>query len=647
MAHEICLVAPYKELAEVAREVGESFGRGFDVRLANLEEALALLPELESAGYRVLISRGKTADLLRKHTSLPVIGIEINSYDILRVLADLIGTRSRIAIVGYAGIIRDFTKMADTLGISSYAILFEQTDALGYEQLQNVVRARLARDPVDLMIGDTIPLSRFAPLCQEFRLISSGPEGVGKALESAAALLDAIDLERVNRDHLSTVLDLFEKAVFSLDQEGRVTHANRAASSVFQRTRAEMMGLPIESVDPSLAIAHDILARGAWEVGQVVETRFGRMVCYLYPIVSDGVGRGMVFAMERVERLYTVEQKVRHQEQQQSRFTAQYRLDDYITRDPEMRARLDLMKRYAATDATILITGESGTGKELLAQGIHRSSRRAHGPFVAVNCGAFPATLLESELFGYVEGAFTGASRKGKKGVFELAHKGTLFLDEIGELDKALQTRLLRVIQERELMRLGSEQPIPIDIRLVAASNRDLERVVAAGDFRQDLFYRLNVLKFETVPLRERQDDIVPSALHLLRRHAESHGSAAHDLDPALRQLLSGYDWPGNFRQLSNIMERIAIIAAKPMVDLRTAGPALADICGPSRQPAKPCGACDLAEGSLGDIRDRIVARVLSEERGSRSRTALRLGIDRSTLGRWLKDGTDAAGVAE
>lgn len=646
MAQEICLVAPYKELAEVALEIGETFERGFDVRMANLEEALTLLPELESAGYRVLISRGKTAELLRKHTVLPVIGIEINSYDILRVMADLIGSRSRVAIVGYAGIIRDFTKMADSLGISSYAIRFEQTDAFGYEQLQDVVRAKLARDPVDLMIGDTIPLSRFAPLCQEFRLISSGPEGVGKALESAAALLDAIDLERVNRDHLSTVLDLFEKAVFSLDQQGRVTHANRAAALVFQKSRAEMMGLPIEAVDPSLGIAHDILARNAWEVGQVVETRFGRMVCYLYPIVSDGAGCGMVFAMERVERLYTVEQKVRHQEQQQSRFTAQYRLDDYITRDPEMRARLDLMKRYAQTDATILITGESGTGKELLAQGIHRSSRRAQGPFVAVNCGAFPPTLLESELFGYVEGAFTGASRKGKKGVFELAHKGTLFLDEIGELDKSLQNRLLRVIQERELMRLGSEQPIPVDIRLIAASNQDLEEVVAAGDFRQDLFYRLNVLKFETVPLRDRQDDIIPSALHLLRTHAQAHGSPAHDLDPNLRRMLVAYGWPGNFRQLSNIMERIAIVAATPMVDLDAAAPALTDIRGPSRFPAKACGGCDLIKGSMGDIRDRVVARVLSQEHGSRSRTALRLGVDRSTLGRWLKE-PPKAGVAE
>ncbi|SBW04684.1 putative sigma-54 dependent transcriptional regulator [uncultured Alphaproteobacteria bacterium] len=637
MANEICLIAPYAELAAVAWQVEGVVPRGFDVRTANLEDALALLPEVEAAGYRVLVSRGKTAELLRKHTALPVIAIEIDSYDVLRVLADLIGKPCRIAIVGHAGILRDLTKMADTLGLASYSILFEQADALEYEQLQAAVRARLVRDPVDLMIGDTIPQSRFAPLCPEFRLVSSGPESVAKALESAAALLDAIDLERVNRDHLSTVLDLFEKAVFSLDQGGCVTHANRAATVAFQMTRAEMMGQPIEAVDPALAIAHETLARGTWEVGPVVETRFGRMVCYLYPIVSDGVGRGMVFALERVERIYTVEQKIRRQERQENRFVAQYRLEDYITRDAGMRRRLDQVRRYARTDATILITGESGTGKELLAQGIHRAGRRAEGPFVAVNCGAFPPTLLESELFGYVEGAFTGASRKGKKGVFELAHTGTLFLDEVGELEKSLQTRLLRVIQERELMRLGSEQPIPVDIRVIAASNKCLEEMVAAGAFREDLFYRLNVLKFETVPLRARPDDIVPSALFALRRHAQAYGSPATDLAPDLRRALVAGSWRGNFRQLSNVMERLAILADAAVVTLAAARPALADIDG-ARPEARPCGGCDLLEGSFGEIRDRVVARVLSLERGSRSRAARRLGVDRTTLARWLKD---------
>ncbi|TBW41163.1 AAA family ATPase [Siculibacillus lacustris] len=640
MVARVCLIAPYEDLSEVARSVGGDFD--FDVTTANLEDALALLPRLEAEGRQVLISRGKTAQLLRQHTSLPVIDIRISAYDALAVLADLVGQPCRVAIVGHAEVMRHCKRIADQLGISAYAILFDQVEALEYERLQDVVRERLARDPIDVMIGDTIPLSRFSHLCDRFRLISSGPDSVREALESAMALLAAIDRERANRDHLCTVLDMFEKAVFSLDADGRITHANRTASSLFRKSRAEMMGMRIETVDPALVIAHDTIADGIWEVGQVVETAQGRMVSYLYPIAEDVGVRSMVLALERVERIYTIEQKIRHQEQQKSRFTAHHRLDGYVTSEPEMQARLDLLKRYARTDATVLITGESGTGKELLAQGIHNASPRVQGPFVAVNCGALPPTLLESELFGYVEGAFTGAARKGKKGLFELAHHGTLFLDEIGELDKSLQTRLLRVIQERELMRLGAEHAIPIDVRLVAATNQDLEAMVAAGSFRQDLYYRLAVLEFETLPLRERPRDIVPSALLLLRKFARLHHSVAVDLDPDLRRLLAGHDWPGNFRQLSNVIERIAIIASSAMVDLDGVAPALKEL---RRAPRRGTASDDdPLGGSMDDIRRRAVARVMQDEKGSKTRTARRLGVDRTTLNRWLKDAGESVG---
>lgn len=638
MTAEICLVAPYEQLSDVARSVRDSSGHQFDIEIANLEDALALLPRLEGEGYQALVCRGKTAQLLRQHTRLPVIDIKISSFDILRVLADLSGKPCRVGFVGYGGLMRDCEKVADLLKIPSYSILFDQDDALRYEALRDDVRRRLEQYPIDLMVGDTIPQSRFGDLCSQFRLISSGIESVQEAIENAQEFLNVLRRERINRDHLSTVLDMFEKAVFSLDQMGRITHANRAAVSIFQMSRTDMMGKPIEVVDPALAIARETIANGIWEVGQMVETRQGRMVCYLYPIDSRGECHSVVFALERVERVYMIEQKIRYQEQQKSKFKAHYHLDDYITYDSTMQTQLALLKSYAHTDATVLITGESGTGKELLAQGIHNASRRAEGPFVAVNCGALPPTLLESELFGYVDGAFTGASRKGKKGLFELANKGTLFLDEIGELDKPLQTRLLRVIQERQLMRLGSEQIIPVDIRIVAATNEDLEAMVDAGTFRQDLFYRLNVLKFETLPLRLRPQDIISSAITLLRKHARTYQSKVVDLDRDVRRMLLGYHWPGNFRQLSNVMERIAIIATNPVVSLADIQPAMVDLRKSARGRKVDCAGCELTEGNLDTIRSRIIAKIVAEEDNSRTRAARRLGVDRSTLTRWLKD---------
>lgn len=638
MTAPICLIAPYKELSEIALQTRGGFIHDFDIETANLEEALTLLPKLEEKGYQVLISRGKTAQLIRKHTSIPVVDIKISAHDILAVLADLVGKNCRVGIVGYAGIMRDCTRVAATLKIPSYSILFDQSDSLQYEHLQDIVRERLAQDPIDVMIGDTIPQSRFTPLCGEFRLITSGQESVKDALENAKTLLDAMRLERVNRDHLSTVLDMFEKAVFSLDQSGLITHANRAATTLFKMNRADMIGLPIEAIDPALVIAHETIADRIWEVGQVVETQYGNMVCYLYPVNREGDCSSLVFALEQVERLYKIEQKVRHQEQQKNRFTARHRLDDYATNEPEMQARLELLNKYANTDATVLIMGESGTGKELLAQGIHNANHRSQGPFVAVSCGALPPSLLESELFGYVEGAFTGALRKGKKGLFELAHQGTLFLDEIGELDKLLQTRLLRVIQERELMRLGSENSIPVDIRIVAASNRNLEDMVDSGAFRQDLFYRLNVLQVEMLPLRKRPLDIIPSALKLLRGYARAHNKVAIDLDPDLRRLLLDYDWPGNFRQLGNVMERLAIIATTSVVRLDEAKPVLVDLVSPRREKTANCKRCEFTLGSMDDIRLKVVNTILAEEGNSKTQTARRLGVDRTTLNRWLKE---------
>lgn len=640
MADSICVVAPYRELADIAREVGDECGRRLGIEVANLEDAPTLLPRLEGEGYQVLISRGRTAELLRQHTTLPVISIKTSSFDVLRVLADLVHTPTRVGIIGHVSVVRDCKKIAEMLGIDAESILFGETATADYGVLRAQVQQKLARRPVDVLIGDTISECYFKDLCGEFRLIVSGREAVHEAVDNAQAVLGVLEKERVSSTYLSTVLDMFEKAVFSLDVAGRITHANQAACRFFRTERAAMIGLPIEAIDPALVIAHDALVAGNVEVGQVVETREGRMFCYQYPITSGGAVQGLVFALDQVDRLYNLEQKVRHQEQN-GKFVARHRLADYTTRDPEMKARLDLLEGYARTDATILMIGESGTGKEWLAQGIHNASRRADGPFVAVNCGALPPTLLESELFGYVDGAFTGASRKGKKGLFELGHKGTVFLDEIGELDKALQTRLLRVIQERQVMRLGSEMVNSVDIRIIAATNQNLVQMVADGAFREDLYYRLNVLKFEPLPLRARRQDIIPIAQAMLREYGRHYQRRIVDFDDDLRRFLLGYDWPGNLRQLSNVMERIAITAPEPVARLAAVNAVLGDL----RQTCTTlvgCERCELIEGSLQAIRLKVVLKVVAEERNCKTRAARRLGVDRTTLNRWLKDAAPA-----
>lgn len=227
----------------------------------------------------------------------------------------------------------------------------------------------------------------------------------------------------------------------------------------------------------------------------------------------------------------------------------------------------EMARRVAAGDSTVLIQGESGTGKELLARAIHQASRRAEGPFVPVNCGAIPEGLLESELFGYERGAFTGADPRGKPGKFELADGGTLFLDEVGDLALPLQVKLLRALQEREVERLGGRACLRVDVRLVAASNRPLERLVEEGKFRRDLYYRLQVIPIQIPPLRERREDIPPLAEHFLGRLTGAVPRCPEGFTPAAMRLLVGYSWPGNVRELQNAVEFAANMCQAELIE--------------------------------------------------------------------------------
>ncbi len=299
-----------------------------------------------------------------------------------------------------------------------------------------------------------------------------------------------------------------------------------------------------------------------------------------------------------------------------------------VYRSSAMRRVLDIVARVAPTDATVLIHGESGTGKELIARAIHRGSRRARKPFVALNCGALPETLLESELFGHVKGAFTGASVK-KKGLFEEADGGTVFLDEIGEMAPALQVKLLRTLQDGEVRAVGSIQPITVDTRVLAATNQNLDVLMRQGRFREDLFYRLNVIAFAIPPLRERREDIPLLVDYFLDRFNRKQGRALRLEDDAL-QLLVGHPWPGNVRELEHALERMVILGEGDTITIddlpfRIANGGEAELAAPSR-------------GSLADTEKAHIREMLERHGWNYSRTADALGISRTTLWRKLKE---------
>ncbi len=289
-------------------------------------------------------------------------------------------------------------------------------------------------------------------------------------------------------------------------------------------------------------------------------------------------------------------------------------------------------RAVAATTATALIIGENGTGKEMLARAIHEESPRANGPFVAVSCAALPESLIESELFGHEKGAFTSALY-AKKGRFELADGGTLFLDEIGELTAAVQVKLLRVLQERAFERLGGTKTMTVDIRLIAASNRDLQTEVEAGRFRRDLFYRLNVVPLVIPPLRERKEDIPLLAAHFAEKNAEKHARSKPELDSALLEALQEYDWPGNVRELENLTERLIVLSNEPRLGLEF----LPDNMLRTLPETNVSDETTL-EGGVTALKKRMIVNALQSERGNKVAAAKRLGISRSYLHRLISE---------
>jgi two-component system, NtrC family, response regulator HydG len=334
--------------------------------------------------------------------------------------------------------------------------------------------------------------------------------------------------------------------------------------------------------------------------------------------------------LHRVDKALEEKGLRRENENLRRQVRERYSLPGIIGHSKEMQQALDLVMRVAPTDATILIQGESGTGKEVVAKAIHHTSPRTQHPFVAVNCGALPEPLLESEIFGHVKGAFTGATAH-KKGLFEEAHGGTFFLDEIGDMPLSLQVKFLRVLQEGEIRRVGSNQATSVDVRVLAATNRDLGQLMQQGQFREDLYYRLNVIPLALPPLRERREDIPALAEHFLRRFGDKQHRPLSLTANAVERLLR-YPWPGNVRELENAMERTAILARNDLI-----GP---DELPPHIASGTPLGPAPVLprEQTLAEVEKSHILQTLERCGWNHSQAAEALGIGRTSLWRKLKE---------
>jgi len=341
--------------------------------------------------------------------------------------------------------------------------------------------------------------------------------------------------------------------------------------------------------------------------------------------VKDGDGRceGVIVVFNEITR-------AKRLVQQMTGAVARFTFDSIVGDSPAFLNTLSMAKTISGSDSTVLLLGESGTGKDIFAQAIHNASSRSKGPFVAINCAAIPRDLIATELFGYTEGAFTGAKRGGSPGKFELADRGTLFLDEIGEMPPELQSMLLRVLEQKTLTRVGGTGIIPVDVRIITATNKDLLNEVLNGNFRRDLYYRLNVVNIELIPLRERKEDIIPLALHFISHHSSRMMKGPLKLDRRVIELFESYSWPGNVRELQNVIERALHLARG---DVLTEDLLPEEIRRNNRTPQ----ICFAGDTRINDYEREIIQRLLKEHNRNISCVSNILGIARTTLYRKIK----------
>lgn len=434
---------------------------------------------------------------------------------------------------------------------------------------------------------------------------------------------------------LEALIEADVEGIVIVDSEARVVYLNRAYEEILGLNRDDAIGKHVTKVIDNTRL-HEVVQTGVPQISQVQRIRGLNAVVQRIPLMKDGkpfaaVGKVVFKNKGEVEslikKLELMEKKVKYYENELSSILgAKYDFDDIITNSLRMIELKKLAKRVAHSNATVLIRGESGVGKELFAHAVHKASPRSSFPFVRVNCAAVPENLIEAELFGYEEGAFTGAKKYGKPGKLELADGGTLFLDEIGDMPLAMQAKILRCIQEREFERVGGLKPIKVDIRIIAATNCNLEEMVAKELFREDLYYRINVVSLVIPPLRERKEDIPLLTSYFLKKLYAEDGYKPKKMEKETMEILQSYNWPGNIRELRNVIEKMLNFAESDFLTPHDIPQNIIKGQGKKRRYNQPL------KSLMDETEKDLLVHALQLTKGNKTRAAELLGIHRSTL---------------
>ncbi len=643
--YRFALVSHSLEVVNIVRKYANPETDDLFTTIVGLDDAVTTAKTLIQEGYEVIIGHGGTGGMIAKSIGQPVVNIPISMLEIVTAILKADNVGSKIGVTSFATEREGFDIIRNVLKMDLQQIVFNSQQELE----EGVVKA--IDGGVTVIVGGGVSRKIAARHQARSVIIEPGRQIVREALSQARALAGARRREMEYHERLQTIFKIMDDGMICVDALGRLNFYNQTAESMLGMDLGPYQDQSVSALTDSLGLI-DVLTSGAKKTDAIIKLQDNELVVNCLPILIDGRVSGAVSLLREGRTIQDIDRKLRERIYRKG-FIARHTMADINAESPGMRTLIAKAKKFAQTEAAVLICGETGTGKEFLSHALHHISRRKKAPFVAINCAALPETLLESELFGHEEGAFTGAKKGGKIGLFELANHGTIFLDEIGDISPRLQVRFLRVLENKEVMRVGGDKIVPVDVRVISSTHKDLRREVQAGRFRKDLYYRLAVLRLNIPPLRRRLQDIPELLAPLLKRYKKPLSC----ITPAMFERIRSYHWPGNIRELNSVMESYLILLGSRGSDERLfleLFEEYGDPEGPSlRQPAMAKDATlfpDREErGEENDSRTlaeqmeahkrRIIRQTLHRCGNNKTLAAKKLGISTNTLWRALKRG--------
>ncbi len=554
MQINIGLIYSFSTQVEMAKIVIEKFQNrpelffGYGI----LDDAIPVAKKMVTDGAEAIIAMGGTAKVLEEHVSVPVIPIRVGILDIIKAVEIAKNFSPKIAITSEIPV-KGIDLIEKLYNVTVKQIIFTDKNDFLYGLTKAV------HDGCEVIIGK----SKLAvELAEQYGakgvLVTYDTDILSEALHESMRMAILRRREKEQYILLETIFDNLSEGIIVIDKNAIITRFNLAASHILKRLPKEMIGSRINDHFAALKM-EAVLQEKVTFNNELVAIGDLQILVKNTPIVLDDKIIGVVSTFRQTSEIQKMDSKIRKALRKKG-FKAQYTINHFAAKSPRMKDIIREAQQYAQVDLTILLIGETGTGKEVLAQSIHNLSPRFRGPFVAINCSVLPDNLLESELFGYEEGAFTGARKGGKPGLFELAQHGTILLDEINTIPLNLQAKLLRVLQEREVMRVGGAQIIPIDVKIIAAANQDIFRDLEGKRFRPDLYYRLNQLCINLPRLQDRKEDIPELAQVIFNDLCRKFSKKPFPLPPSCIKRLQKIPWHGNVRELQNFLGRLALL---------------------------------------------------------------------------------------